>query len=424
MASDEDQPTIEEHLHYFNSDKNLLILQILLEGFERRQSVFTLDEFVKGSYWKIGEIQSEILDTNDFGSIEDFVIQQVLQVVEELNIGKTISMHVTGLYNLSEVIARAAVTSKDADENNIGFFAAAITELSDLRKMQEAQFIQARETGQKYNPGDFDRVELPDSSFGKYIDTIAQLAPSHIEMEIGSGDAHTKEKATVREVIKEYLHDFSKDKYLDEKPTYLEKRLYFSKQIENFHNYIKNFPIIDHAINIPFSSLRENGFEIVKMLSYLEENHRAKVRNWNDAELWNVRFEVTPITLASLLGQEDASGHKTVSGEIKLNLSFAHQTGTMLLGDQDGGQHKITVQGQVQKEVLRVIFGNSERTYSEWSLYDISEILGGEDVDETAVKNAIYQFNRKVKLTLPQIGNLFELTKHSARLNPKYINRA
>lgn len=95
----------------------------------------------------------------------------------------------------------------------------------------------------------------------------------------------------------------------------------------------------------------------------------------------------------------------------------------MILKDQSGQEYKVKVQGQVQKEVLRVIFLNPKNTYSEWSLYDISEMLGQDDVNETAVKNAIYQFNRKVKLEIPEVKNLFELTKHSAQLNPKYVSK-
>ncbi len=109
--------------------------------------------------------------------------------------------------------------------------------------------------------------------------------------------------------------------------------------------------------------------------------------------------------------------------EIKFNLSFAMQTGIMTLTDQDNNKYTISVQGQVQKEVLRVIFRNPEDTYLEWSLYDISVALGEDDVDTKAVKNAIYQFSRKVKLNIPQLENIFELTKHSAKLNPKYISK-
>ena len=95
----------------------------------------------------------------------------------------------------------------------------------------------------------------------------------------------------------------------------------------------------------------------------------------------------------------------------------------MTLTDQEGKEYKVNIQGQVQKEVLRVIFRNPKDTYSEWSLYEISETLIGDDVNEVAVKNAIYQFNRKIKLKIPIIGNLFDLTKHSSKLNLKYVNK-
>ena len=56
-------------------------------------------------------------------------------------------------------------------------------------------------------------------------------------------------------------------------------------------------------------------------------------------------------------------------------------------------------------------------------MYEISDVLGREDADEVAVKNAIYQFNRKVRIEIPEVKNLFELTKHSAKLNSEYVNK-
>lgn len=107
--------------------------------------------------------------------------------------------------------------------------------------------------------------------------------------------------------------------------------------------------------------------------------------------------------------------------KIKLNLSFSPTTGVLTLIDQGGKEYKIKVQGQVQKEVMRVIFQFQERVSDEWSLYEISEMLGKDDADTTAVKNAIYQINKKVKLKIPEIEKLFEYDKHSAQLNSKYL---
>ena len=91
--------------------------------------------------------------------------------------------------------------------------------------------------------------------------------------------------------------------------------------------------------------------------------------------------------------------------------------------DQNGTEHQIKLQGQVQKEVLRVIFTNPKNAYLEWSLAEISEALGRDDVNEVAVKNALYQFNKKVQLAIPNVLNLFQCTKYSAKLNPKYTNK-
>lgn len=111
---------------------------------------------------------------------------------------------------------------------------------------------------------------------------------------------------------------------------------------------------------------------------------------------------------------------KTDSKEYKLDLSFSYKTGTLTLTDKKGLEHKIKIQGQVQKEVMRVIFKKPEDIYEEWSLYDISDILGSDDVDEKAVKNAIYQLNKKVKLAVSEIDKLFEVDTHTVRLSPKY----
>jgi len=104
----------------------------------------------------------------------------------------------------------------------------------------------------------------------------------------------------------------------------------------------------------------------------------------------------------------------------KLNFNFSPGTGIMIIEEQNGNKYEIKVQGQVQKEVLRVIFSDPACIYDEWSLYDISEILGSHDVDEKAVKNAVYQFDKKVKLAMPNIKSIFKLTKNSTRLNPVY----
>ncbi len=418
----------EDHFDYFNRDLNLLALHILLEGFYRGQNVFTLDQFLKGNYWKIDEIKSEITDTNDHGSVEHLVLHQVFDMIEVFSIGKIRRLSVINLSDLLERAVREAVMTENPTDENVGYYTYVFGEIYDLKKMSEARLDAAiNDKEKKFDfKNDFprmrDRIDFASlSEAAKSLSNISDIAAPHIEFELTFIDAEAKK---LNEKIADFLASFAADDFVDKPPIYKKKRSYFSKQLENFYKFVKELPLIDGSVNIPFTSLANEDFEVIKVLSYLEQEGRLKVRNWNDKELWNVKFHSTPITLSSLTGQEKMASNTintAESEEIKLNLSFQSQSGMLILTDQDAKEHKIRIQGQVQKEVLRVIFDNPKNTYSDWSLGEISEMILGDDVDDTAVKNAIYQFNRKVKLHIPQVENLFELTKHSARLNPKYV---
>ena len=77
--------------------------------------------------------------------------------------------------------------------------------------------------------------------------------------------------------IDDLLLSFSQDDFIEKKPIYKNKRYYFTKQLENFFEYIKLLPEIDGYVNIPFSSLQEQGFEVIKIMSYLEREEILKV---------------------------------------------------------------------------------------------------------------------------------------------------
>jgi hypothetical protein len=417
---DEDIEKVEP-FHYFNSDMNLLTLHILLEGFYRGQTIFTLDQFLKGEYWKIDEITDEIQDTQDYSTVEDLVLHQIIQILRDLDLGQIDGIDITDLYGLTEKVVREALEKKESTEDDVMYYTGTLREIQELDQIRHKQRTEQIEKGEKidFQRDKINRVRFTPDNFHRHIEYISAISAPFIEFRVSFNKAGANE---LNQLLNELLLSFSQDDYLEKKPPYKNKRYYFTKQLENFFEYIKLLPEIDGYINIPFSSMHEQGFEVVKILSYLERENRIKVRNWNDTDLWNVKFHSTPVTITSLLGRTSESGPATNNiADIKLNLSFSPQTATMLLVDQTGVEHKIKIQGQVQKEVLRVIFQRPEDTYSEWSLYDISELLGGNDVDEVAVKNAIYQFNRKVKLAVPDVQNIFELTKHSAKLNQKYI---
>ncbi len=228
--------------------------------------------------------------------------------------------------------------------------------------------------------------------------------------------------------LQKYLEEFCNDKL--EKPQSPKedwnKIRYFE---QDFYRYKKQRQIFIDAIKNKLETQPPNKIKI-----YSSDIPREHI---NEAELFTCLEKEGLINHENYeyggFGKDDKPhwlldvNEKMIEGipsdkEIKLNLSF-NPHGFMDLKDQDSNEYKIRVQGQVQKEVLREIFRNPQQVYSEWSLYDISNALGSQDVDKKAVKNAIYQFNKKVKLKIPEIDNLFELTEHTARLNPKYIKR-
>jgi hypothetical protein len=412
----------DDTFNYFNVDINLLALQVLLEGFYRGQSVFRLEEFIKGNYWKIDEIEEEIRDSNDHGSVEDLVMHQVIQIIKDLELASIKRVSVARLSELTEKVIREAVYTKDGTEDDVVYFSSIISEVYDLKKIEDEQTQKRIDAGVPIKEVlTTKRADFTRDSFGRHLQYISSISAPFIELEVEYNDAKAYE---VEEAIVNYVFSFSQDDYVENKPAYRQKRFYFTKQIENFFEYIKALPEIDGSVNVSFSALNEQGFEVVKVLTYLEREKRIKVRNWNDTELWNVKFHKTPITLFSLLGQEvKVENNSPKSSEIKLNLSFSSSNATLSLTDENGKEYKVKLQGQVQKDVLRVVFEHPQNIYSDWSLYDISETIGAEGLDEKAVRNAIYQFNRKVRLSIPEVENLFELTQHYATLNPKYVNK-
>lgn len=414
-----------EFFDYYNVDVKLLIIHVLLEGFYRGQKKFTLAEFLKGEYWKIEEISEEITDTNDYGSVEDLVLKQTIAIINDLRLGTITAIKVNYISRLMEKAMEEAIKTKDDSHQNVEYYTSVMREIYDLKQLSDAKFKQDVETGQPTSSYTHDAVLFKQEDYWRHLQFIAALSAPFIEIEIDFNDDNAR---LIHSNTSDFIDSFSQDDYIEHFPFYRQKRLYFSKQLENFYTYIKDFPVLNGYVNIPFSSLAEPDFEVIKVMSYLEVTGRIKVRNWNDTNLWNVRFHTLPITLSTLMGEQSKSEkisieNNSIKPTPKLKLSFALQTAVMMAADSNGIEYKIPVQGQVQKEVLRVIFRKPEKVHDDWSLYDISELLGSDDVDVRAVKNALYQFNKKVQLKITFVDKLFEVTQHTARLNPKYIEK-
>ena len=348
-----DEEQREQLFEYINSDPHLLIFHTLLQGYYTGQGVFTLDQFIKSNYDSVEEIIAEMRDTSDYNSPEDLIWNKLKYIIEGLNMGKIRRVSILDVSGLPELVLEQAMKIESPTKDDTEYFASVINDIYDLKKLNDEQVekVLKRKGARDYfmSPARH-RVNLETNAIAsKHIGYLSSLAPSRIEIELTFIDYVAKE---VHQEIEDYIISFSMDSFLEKVPTYRPKRYYFSKQLENFFGYISKLPVIDGVINIPFSALNEQGFEVVKILSYLETERRAKVSNWLDTEFWNVKFHITPITLASLLGQENKPHNKVTDQKLKLNLSFSPKTGTMQIKDQDGKEYKIKVQGQVQKGYL------------------------------------------------------------------------
>lgn len=392
----------------------LLTLNILLEGFYRGQNTFTLDQFLKDNYWKIDYIGGEIRDTNDFGSVEDMVLHQVIDIIESFNLAKIRRLSVKDISGLLELVVSEAVKTENPSEDDAGYYTAVINEIYDLEKLSDAKIeaVISEKTGADFR-GMLNAVNFEDANEAtRYLNYISSIAAPHIEMGISFIDEAARE---ADKAIEDYLFSFSQDDYANEKPFYKQKRYYFSKQLENFYDYIKGLPVIDGSINIPFSVLEEQGFEVVKVLSFLEREKKVKVRNWNDVDMWNVKFHIVPITLQSLVsGSTEAKSEVVFKG----NLSFDEAKSVLIIGDKTVKIRK----GSDQYHLLRIMFENKKDLAQEWFYSEIAEKYDyANRFDDKKFYNAAYQVKQKIARDAGLQDALLTTTQ-SVRISPKYLN--
>lgn len=408
---------IEMIFDCFNSDFKLLMLRILLEGYDNSINglqIFTLGQFIKDDYWKINEIREEIQDTNDFNSIANMIFEKVTVIIEEIEIAEIKRIGIDDISELPKFLIKEIIANDNLTDNDIEYYALIIDEICDLKNKYN------KKAGDEIEKDDDINQKLDGINFNtcceasRNIGFAYSLAPSQIEIEVIFNSEIVKE---IIESLDDYLSNFSKDNCVDNKPTYQEKRFYFSKQLENFYRYISNFPVINGYINIPFSSLQETGFEIVKILSYLEKEGKIKVRNWNDEDIWNIKLHTTPLSLESIISSEPNSDQI----EDKENSAIKYDQGVLYFkGKEIDFRNK-----QNQKDLLETLFKEKDKNW----FYDEIE----EDWDETGIdmeKNPkdywrkFYSAGDDINTAVAkktQIEDFIIKNTKEIRINPKYL---
>lgn len=413
-----DDEDAEIKFDHFNSEINLLSINILLESFYRGEDTLMLEEFIKGDYWKEEEIYQEIYDTNDYGSVQDLVLAQVMHIIDDLGIGKVRMYSIVCLDDfLKSVVEKAIRDIPEGDhiEDEIEYYTWAITNIFELKRISGDEWKKALEKGDYDWKTRHDRVDFKPDDYLKEFSYIVHIAAPFIEIEIDYKEDGVKK---LHQDLKDYLLAFSRDCYLDNLPIYREKRYYFSKQLENFVAYINKLPLINGFVNVPFEVLGEKGFEFVKMVSYLENQGKIKVTNWNDKDTWNIHFHQTPITVTSLISEEKIIKNEENIENLKINLSFDEAKSILNIGDKIVKVRKM----KDQYHFLRIIFEDKEELGKEWFFSEIAEKYDSEaDLDDKKFYNAAYQ----VKQAIARDAGLRDVlitTTQSVRINPKYLS--
>jgi hypothetical protein len=424
----------------FENDKYLLFLLVFLEVYKDNKDHIRLSELTKNIDWKYEDFHENLPD-EDFYTFEDRAFAQAEVFYEYSRLGFFTTV---GIEDYEETINKILIhfakeiKEEELNKDTASFFQNVITNL--IYFADERKKILEKDNEEKIKKGlpnenleeFFKELRRKDIFFSKedrYFRKFHELMgiiPEDIVILINKDENGFKKlEKELEELLEKFL---ANNLYIDEDHKQIRESI--PSQIDLFIRYINALNPINGYVDMPYSVLKEKKFEAIKLIKYLELHGKVKVK-WSDEKSLKLKFSDNIIDeniffqdREKLELSESKSKIDTEIKKTKFNLSFFATTGILEITDKDGVKYKITVQGQVQKEVIRTIFKNPKNTYSEWSLYDISDELGGIDIDEKGVKNAIYQFNRKVNLAIPEIKNLFELNKHSTKINTEYVDES
>ncbi len=298
-----------------------------------------------------------------------------------------------------------------------GYYSAVIDNIFDLKKIWKDSLEKERDTDEKI--GSFadlyDRVELTTENYHRHLEYVVTVGAPFIHIEV---EFSNKGMKRLEQEMRDFLFTFASDDLIEREPNYREKRLYFSKQLENLVEYLKKFPEINGEVNIPFEALSENGFEFVKVVGVLEYLGKLKVRNWGDKSLWNTKFHQTPITVQSLTPSDDPDDvEEGEKKKLKSDLSFSEEKGVLTIGDKQAFFRK----NSLQYHFVRIIFSEPKELGKQWFFSEIGEKYDSEEKhDDKRFANIAYQVKQRIAIET-SIRDFFITTKQSVTINPKYL---
>jgi|GEM_PF-1175640 hypothetical protein len=435
---EEDYELVSTIHKLFENDKYLLFFLVFLEAYKEDRDHIRLSEFTKNIDWRDEDLYDDLPD-EEYYSNYDRAFGQAEFFYEYSYLGFFTDVGITDYEEtICKILLHFATNIKGEELNkdtayyfqgviaNLFYFAGERTKMLERYLSDEGSDLV--DIDSEAFRKEIRRKDLFFSKKERYFSKLHEvmgIIPEDIIILIQKDKGGFE---NLENKLKEYLEEFISNAYhLDKHNDEIREAI--PEQIDLFIRYINKLNPINGYVDVPFTVLKESKFEAVKLIKYLELCGNVRVK-WSDEVSLKLKFS-SYIIDENIFFQGKNQLEKTEnkleiypeSKKLKFNLSFLHTIGILKILAKDGTEYKLTIQGQVQKEVLRVIFQNPKNTYSEWGLGDISDTVGSEDVNEKSVYNAIYQLNKKVQIAIPEIKRLFELNKHSTRINTEYVEK-
>lgn len=415
----------EEQYHtpfeYINKDLDLLFILIFLEAYHEGKMLLNFADFFKGNYWDVSQVKDEILDTNDYQSIPDMVLEQSVFIFQDLRMGKVTEV---GIDDPKEALKDLMIEVAKIGSTNAAEQAPHYADVAEHLCFLQRQEEDLRRAKAEKNPQNYKEIMQYDNpsvffqnegrGYFRAVQPIVIDLPQHILIRV----QYRKVKIElVEKEISSYLKKFADDKLINELPTYQEKRPYFAQQIESFYRYINRQSLIGNVVNIPFTILAQKDFEAVKILKFLQENGAIKMR-WSDEGSWKVEFTKVPITPNSLISHDNHNPAEKPEGSLKKILSFDTAKSVLMVG-----QTAVKIRPNTdQFHFLRIIFANPIELAREWFYSEIAEEFDAEaKFDDKKFYNALYQVEQKLARDA-RVNDVFITTTQSFTINPKYLN--
>lgn len=389
-----------------NSELSLLLLCQLLQG-NKKGATFTIPEITKNQLEHFPEAIREFKDTNDYRSPYDLVLYKIEQILNNLKLGQIKSYTLwdsnKAIEDLFQLIAN---NSKDANPELLDSLKRANEQLvlidrENRRQREEILLSDPEDLTAQFDPS----IEIGSETFETEYDDILHIVPEHITINVALDQTQGQK---VKELLSKYILGFAEDKYYWVYGDYQKHRSYFSQQIDTFYKYLSSLSSIKGSYNIPFSVVKNESFEIVKILKYLEITNKIEIY-WGEKSSWKIELSTTISSPQDLLDD-------SLSPKVQIFLGYSEPESILSYGDD-----KLKITGADQKFVLKVLFENNASQVKEWQFSQICEMFEHtEKINEKKFYNASRQIIRRFQMK-HGVENVLITTSTSVRINPKYL---